>query len=60
MKEVPIETARQGGEIELIPYETLWRFVLQSLELKPKTKRIESTPKKRGTLSERIQRDENG
>ncbi|MBK8491761.1 MAG: hypothetical protein IPL49_12965 [Saprospirales bacterium] len=60
LKEVPIETARQGGEIELIPYETLWRFVLQSLELKPKTKRIESTPKKRGTLSERIQRDENG
>ena len=40
LKEVPIETARQGGEIEILPYETLWRFALQSLDIKPKTHRI--------------------
>lgn len=40
LKEVPIEAARQSGEIEIIPYETLWRFVLQSLELRPAARRI--------------------
>ncbi|MCB9283395.1 MAG: hypothetical protein H6563_04915 [Lewinellaceae bacterium] len=60
LKEVPIETARQGGEIEVIPYETLWRFVLQSLELKPKTKRVEWANRKRGVLSDRPRRNEDG
>jgi len=48
LKKVPIEAARQGGEIEVIPYETLWRFVLQSLDLKPKTRRFVSDEKKGG------------
>ncbi len=51
LKNVPIETARQSGEIEVIPYETLWRFVLQSLELKPKSKRYDSGEGKRGLPS---------
>jgi hypothetical protein len=40
LKEVPIEAARQSGEIEIIPYETLWRFALQSIDLKPAARRI--------------------
>jgi len=32
MSEVPINVASQGSETEYIPYETLWEFVLDSLE----------------------------
>jgi len=30
--EMPIEKAKQGNEVEIIPYETLYEFVLASLE----------------------------
>ncbi|MEZ4958571.1 MAG: hypothetical protein R2830_02015 [Saprospiraceae bacterium] len=32
LKEVPLEVANQSGEIEFIPYETLWGFVLSTLK----------------------------
>lgn len=32
--EMPIEKARQGSEIEIIPYEELWKFTLQLLDKK--------------------------
>jgi hypothetical protein len=38
--EVPLEKAKQGSEVEIIPYETLWTFALQSLEEKPRRTRI--------------------
>ncbi len=32
---VPLETANQTHEIEILPYEDLWEFVLQSLTITP-------------------------
>ncbi|RMG80319.1 MAG: hypothetical protein D6714_14840 [Bacteroidetes bacterium] len=32
LKSVPIEKASQSSELEIIPYETLWEFVLESLD----------------------------
>jgi len=32
---VPLETANQTHEIEILPYEDLWEFVLQSLTMTP-------------------------
>ena len=29
---VPIEKAKQSPELEVIPYETLWEFILESLD----------------------------
>lgn len=29
---VPMEIARQAGEVEIIPYETLWSYILEMLE----------------------------
>lgn len=34
LKAVPLNVANQTHEIEIIPYETLWQFVLESLENK--------------------------
>lgn len=31
LQSVPIEEARQSAEIEIMPYETLWEYVLESL-----------------------------
>jgi hypothetical protein len=32
LEECPLEMAGQNYEIEIIPYETLWKMVVQSLE----------------------------
>jgi tetratricopeptide (TPR) repeat protein len=32
LKEVPLEVANQSGELEFIPYETLWGFVISTLK----------------------------
>lgn len=32
LKAVPLEQANQSGQIEIIPYETLWEFVVESLD----------------------------
>jgi len=32
LTEVPTNVAQQGGEIEIIPYEQLWQFALQSMD----------------------------
>jgi hypothetical protein len=32
LTEVPIQIAKQSNEIEIIPYETLWEFVLENLD----------------------------
>ncbi len=34
LKSVPLEVANQGFEIEIIPYEDLWEFLMESLETK--------------------------
>lgn len=34
LQEVPLNVANQSAEIEIIPYETLWEFVLESLDEK--------------------------
>jgi len=34
LKEVPLELARQSSELEIVPYETLWEYVLESLDEK--------------------------
>lgn len=34
LKEVPLETAKQSNELEIVPYEMLWEFVLESLDNK--------------------------
>ncbi len=34
LQEVPLNVAKQSAEIELIPYELLWEFVLESLDEK--------------------------
>ena len=36
--EVPLHKAKQDYELEIIPYETLWSFILESLESSRKTK----------------------
>lgn len=40
LKSVPLEVADQPHEVEIIPYEELWTFVLASLELKFHRNRI--------------------
>jgi hypothetical protein len=32
LQSVPINQANQGSDMEIIPYETLWRFVVDSLD----------------------------
>lgn len=32
LKEVPLNVAKQSAEIEIVPYEMLWEFVLESLD----------------------------
>lgn len=32
LQEVPLEVANQSAEIEIVPYEMLWEFVLESLD----------------------------
>ncbi len=32
LKEVPLEVANQSAELELVPYEDLWQFILSSLK----------------------------
>ncbi len=32
LKEMPLEVANQSGELEFIPYETLWAFVISTLK----------------------------
>lgn len=32
LKEVPLEVAKQGSEIEIVPYELLWKLVIESLD----------------------------
>ena len=34
LQEVPLDVANQSAEIELVPYEMLWEFVLESLDEK--------------------------
>ena len=34
LKEVPLESAKQSNELEIVPYEMLWEFVLESLDNK--------------------------
>lgn len=34
LQEVPLDVAKQSAEIEIIPYETLWGFVLEALDKK--------------------------
>lgn len=34
LQEVPLDVAKQSAEIEIIPYETLWGFVLEALDEK--------------------------
>jgi len=34
LKATPLEVANQIHEVELIPYEDLWEFVIESLDMK--------------------------
>ncbi|MCB0528632.1 MAG: hypothetical protein KDC65_09175, partial [Saprospiraceae bacterium] len=35
LRAIPLQLANQTHEIEIIPYEDLWDYALQSLEMKP-------------------------
>lgn len=35
LQSMPLVTARQNAELEVVPYETLWEYVLQSLKGAP-------------------------